>query len=195
MIDYTKVIEELNNLRRKDDGLKRYLEVKIPKKSLRRAMREASVNNYDDFMAKHGLKTVSKVNNGEYVTVLVDPERSDHAKGLKKLSSKFNIPITEFYGVVQLDGDEPDAQRNYDNPLPNGLTTMEIKRREREIEGTEPISSEKPPCEKDHHKKKTVKKSTDEATGIVSVPSKVGTIDIMTTPIQKNRKKVNVASN
>lgn len=185
-LDYTKIIDSLNK-NRSDEGYKKFLELKIPKSQLE----NLTDDDYIAFIKSHGLGQVTKIEGNNYVAIYVDPENETDSRNLTSLSSELHIPIKEFFGLVQLDGDEPDASYNYDYPIDNGLTTMELKRREREYEKEHPKKKDKAKDKDTSDKDEDEgKQGIEEVTGASNIPSKMGAIDLMNTPIQKNRKKV-----
>lgn len=194
MIDYNVVILEINKLKESDSGSKKYLELQIPKTNLRKAMKEAHAKSLDDFINKHGLSAASRLNGDDYLTLFVDPDIDSDCDSLNRLASKLSIPVKEFYGLVQLEGDENDAVGDYyKNPFPNGLTTMEIKRREYELEGKKDSSDEEKKPVKKVSKTKAKKGNVTEVTTVGGIPSKVATIDMITSSapvVKKNRKNL-----
>lgn len=202
MESLNKAFKEENNSR----GIihKKYHQLKISKRELTDLAHKNGYDSYKDFMMSRGLGDITKVSSKDYISFLVDPDEYESDNKLQKLASNLGIEMTEFYGIVQLEGDEPDASNNYDMPIDNGLTTMEMKRRERRInkedEETKAKDKEEKRKEREAKKNKKNNKATEseshskevkEVTSVANIPSKMGAVDIMTTPIQKSRKKVN----
>lgn len=169
-------------------------------------------SSYMDFIKSHGLNYASVFDDEDNVHILIDPDEREDYKNLEKLASLLGVDILEFYGLVQLEGDEPDNQHHYDNPIDNGLTTMEVKRFQREYErehksehnteddaeklvaekNVKPIKNNKKPNGKNSKKKnesltiKTLrnnKRDILEVTDASSIPSRTSTpIDMLATP-------------
>lgn len=205
MFNYREILEQLNE-DRKSKGGKRYLEMRLPYSKIKRISKRS---DYGDFIRNYGLGNASVVRSKSGLSVYVDPDADPETYSqLKRLSSRLGVPIEEFYGVVQLDGDEPDASNNYDRVDNNGLTTMEMKREMRKKENgngesktTIPkiVRKEKDSSTKTKNGSKTKKSAGDtkeergitEVTGVANIPSKISAVDVMTTPIQRSRKKLN----
>ena len=185
---YREIIDRLNE-ERKNQGGKRYLEAMVPYKKLKMKS-SITRKKIGKFIDDNGLEGVSVIKMKTSIKICLDPD--DHPKTisrLKRVCSKYDVPIKEFYGLVQLDGDEPDASRNYDRIDNNGLTTMEDKRAERRKRKAEQDEDERRKEEKKNNPVK--KRDVMEVTAVSNIPSPTAdTFDILSTPIQRNRKKV-----
>lgn len=159
-----------------------YKLVKVSQDSLLKQMdsKGYDADAYYDFMkkeyniSKSDVKSVDTDDNIMYYIKTSTLNKIKYDKFIKDM----NATVKEFYGVVQLDGDEPDARGNYNSDYDDDLLTSPnnaMRKKQKETDA------------KVKKKLGNPKSSKDESTDASAVPSKAGA---STVPVLKKRKKV-----
>ena len=213
MVDFKKVLYELQKID-EENGKKKYLEISVTYEDFNKALEDNgyTAEDFNRFLEEYGITekvvVLSPCESSIHLFFYPEIMETDLFDNVLELAEALNSQVKEFFGVIQLDGDEPDAKNDYPYQNNDGMTSPEMKRRERQGEKRD---DEKTSDGDDDNKKKKVKKvdkkkksddkenkkdDSNESTDAGDIPpEKVGNVaDLMGVAapysIQKRRKKV-----
>lgn len=214
MVDFKKVLYELQKID-EENSKKKYLEISVTYEDFNKALESNgyTAEDFNRFLEGYGITekemVLSPCESSIHLFFYPEIMETDLFDNVLELAEALNSQVKEFFGVIQLDGDEPDAKNDYPYQNNDGMTSPEMKRRERQKEQND---GEKASDDDDDDKKKKVvkkvdkknksddkeekKKDSNESTDTGDIPpEKVGNVaDLMGVtapyPIQKRRKKV-----